>query len=347
MLSLTAWSKTAGVILIAITLASCFHTLNTPESERVVVVYTSVDQVFSEPLLKRFEGSTGIRVLVVYDVEATKTTGLVNRIISEKRKPLCDVWWSGEFVQTILLEKEGTLTPYQSASAEGIPSRYIGANWNWVGFGGRARVLLVNTNLVSPSQIPRSLLDLTKTDVPANKIGIAYPMFGTAATHAATLYAQLGPEKTKAFFTELRDSGITVVDGNSVVRDLVANGQLAMGLTDTDDAIGAISDGAPVKMVFLDQGEGEMGTLITPNTVALIRGAPHPTEAKILIDYLLSSQVESELVESGWLQISLRPVAAKQSYFDASSVRGINVDYEKVYGYLEQVKKDLAEIFIR
>jgi hypothetical protein len=40
-------------------------------------------------------------------------------------------------------------------------------------------------------------------------------------------------------------------------------------------------------------------------------------------------------------------VAAKQSFFDASSVRGINVDYETVYGYLEQVKKDLAEIFIR
>jgi len=347
MLSWGTLSKTIGVLLIAITAASSFYTLNAAESKRVVVVYTSVDQVFSEPLLKRFEESTGIRVLAVYDVEATKTTGLVNRIISEKEKPLCDVWWSGEFVQTILLEKEGALTPYQSASAEDISSQYIGANWNWVGFGGRARVLLVNTNLVSPGQIPHSLLDLTRTGVPANKIGIAYPMFGTAATHAATLYAQLGPEKTKAFFTELRDSGVTVVDGNSVVRDLVANGQLAMGLTDTDDAIGAVSEGAPVSMVFLDQGEGERGTLIIPNTVALIRNAPHSTEAKILIDYLLSSRVESDLVESGWFQIPLRPVAAKQSFFDASSVRGINVDYETVYGYLEQVKKDLAEIFIR
>ncbi len=347
MSSLNIWSKALGTLLILITAIAAFYSLDTATPESTVVVYTSVDQVFSEPLLKRFETEYGIKVLVVYDVEATKTTGLVNRLITEKDKPLCDVWWSGEFVQTILLKEEGVLTSYRSPSAEGIPPQYIDPNWNWVGFGGRARVLIVNDNLVDPDQIPGSLLDLTKTGIPANKIGIAYPMFGTTATHAATLYAELGPETTKNYFTQLRDSGIAVVDGNSVVRDLVASGQLAMGMTDTDDAIGAVDDGAPVSMVFLDQGPGEMGTLITPNTVAMIKGASHPAEAKTLIDYLLSTEVEADLVEDGWLQVTLRPVGAEQSYFDASSVRGMDVDYLEVYGYLEQVKKDLAEIFVR
>lgn len=55
--------------------------------EQVVVVYTSVDQPFSEPILEQFEKTRGIRVLPVYDVEAAKTTGLVNRIIAEKNHP--------------------------------------------------------------------------------------------------------------------------------------------------------------------------------------------------------------------------------------------------------------------
>lgn len=345
--SVNIWSKAIAAILILITTSAAYYSLSSTSSEKVVTVYTSVDQVFSEPLLKRFEEEYGIRVLVVYDVEATKTTGLVNRLISEKDRPLCDVWWSGEFVQTILLKEEGVLAPYRSPSAEGIPPQYIDSNWNWAGFGGRARVLIVNDNLVDPEKVPDRLLDLTKTGIPANKIGIAYPMFGTTATHAATLYAELGPEATRNYFTQLRDSGIAVVDGNSVVRDLVASGQLAMGMTDTDDAIGAVDAGAPVSMVFLDQGPGGMGTLITPNTVAMIKGAPHPSEAKTLIDYLLSPEVEADLVEDGWLQVTLRPVGAEQKYFDASSVKGMNVDYDEVYGYLEQVKKDLAEIFVR
>jgi len=58
-----------------------------------VVVYTSVDQVYSEPVIRAFEKRTGILVLPVYDVEASKTTGLVNRLIAERGRPQADVFW--------------------------------------------------------------------------------------------------------------------------------------------------------------------------------------------------------------------------------------------------------------
>ena len=318
-----------------------------PKTERTVVVYTSVDQVFSEPLFQRFQAETGIKVMPVYDVEAAKTTGLVNRLLSERDRPLCDVWWSGEVVQTILLKEEGILAPYQSPSAAGIPSQYVDPGWNWVGFGGRARVLLINTNVMTPDQVPSSVLDLTHPKVPADKVGIAHPLFGTTATQAAALYAVLGPAEARSFFTGLRDAGVRVLDGNSVVKDLVANGQLAMGLVDTDDAIAVIEKGAPVQMVFLDQETGGMGTLVIPNTVAMINGAPHSTEAKQFIDYLLSKKTEAELVESGWFQMPLRPIEVKQPYFDALSVKGMAVGFDEIYANLELAKKDITEIFVR
>ncbi len=49
-----------------------------------VVVHTSVDQKFSEPVLKEYEKETGIRVKAVYDTEETKSTGVLNRLIAEK-----------------------------------------------------------------------------------------------------------------------------------------------------------------------------------------------------------------------------------------------------------------------
>ena len=341
------WVRAVAALLAVTIIASTAQAVLNPRVERTVVVYTSVDQVFSEPVFRRFEEATGIKVKAVFDVEAAKTTGLVNRLIAEKARPLCDVWWSGEIVQTILLKEEGVLAPYRSPSAEGIPPQYVDPDWYWMGFGGRARVLLVNTELVDPGDVPDSLFDLASTGVPAEKVGIAYPMFGTAATQAAALYAQMGPEDARSFFAGLRDAGVRAVDGNSVVRDLVAGGQLAMGLTDTDDAIGAIERGAPVEMVFLDQGPGGMGTLIIPNTVAMIAGAAHPEEAEALLDYLLSEELEAELVDSGWLQLPLRSVPVEQLYFDASSVKGMTVSWVEVYAYIEQAKKDMAEIFVR
>src|SRR5512137_2760199 len=74
-----------------------------------VVVYTSVDQVFSEPVFKAFEAQTGIQVLAVYDVEAAKTVGLAQRLLAERSNPQADVFWNGEFSQTLYLEEQGVL----------------------------------------------------------------------------------------------------------------------------------------------------------------------------------------------------------------------------------------------
>ncbi len=74
----------------------CSDKRNSKENQASVVVYTSLDQVFSEPILKAFEEKTGIKVKAVYDSEATKTTRLVNRLIAEKQSPQADVFWNSE-----------------------------------------------------------------------------------------------------------------------------------------------------------------------------------------------------------------------------------------------------------
>ena len=96
-------------------------------------------------------------------------------------------------------------------------------------------------------------------------------MFGTTRTMAAAIYAQLGEAQAREYFQSIADKGVQVVDGNSVTKDMAATGQVAIGFTDTDDAKEAIEDGAPVVMVFPDQDEEGMGTLMTPSTAAFIK----------------------------------------------------------------------------
>ena len=182
---------------------------------------------------------------------------------------------------------------------------------------------------------------------PAEKIGIAYPVFGTTATHAAALYAFLGAEKAEEFFQKLYDRGIRVADGNATVRDLVASGQLIMGFTDTDDACGAKKRGKPVDLVFLDQEENGLGTLLIPNTVAMVDRAPHPEEAQILIDFLLSEEVEQRLIEAGWTHIPLRSLNIHQDCLENMDIKGMNISLQEIYHSFERSKKELLEIFIR
>jgi iron(III) transport system substrate-binding protein len=89
-----------------------------------VVVYTSLDQLFSEPILREFQAQTGVEVKAVYDVEASKTTGLVNRLIAEKDRPRADVFWNSEVGRTLVLKDKGVLERYRSPSAEDIPAQF-------------------------------------------------------------------------------------------------------------------------------------------------------------------------------------------------------------------------------
>jgi iron(III) transport system substrate-binding protein len=311
-----------------------------------VIVYTAVDQPYSEPILRSFEESTGIEVKAVYDVEAAKTTGLVNRLIAERESPKADVFWNNEILQSILLQKEGILQPYISPNAKNVPGMFRDQDGYWTGVTARARVFIINKEKVEdPSQID-SMYDLLDVKWMGNKIGIAYPLFGTTSTHAAALYDYWGESQAKEYFQDLYDRDIRVVDGNSVVRDQVSNGDLFFGLTDTDDACTALNRGKPVMINLPDQNS--FGTLVIPSTVGLIGNSPNPQAGKALIDFLLLEETEISLLESGFSHIPLHTGIPDQNQcLDLSNIKAMDINYENVYSILDLAQEELREIFIR
>lgn len=310
-------------------------------------MYASVDRHYAEPVLQRFQDSTGITVRAVYDIEANKTTGLVNRLIAEKRRPQADVFWNGEFVQTLLLHERGVLAPYRSPNAGDIPSGFKDPNGHWTAFGGRARVFVVNTERLSPQSYPSSLFDLLDESRDASRLAIALPLFGTTATHAAALYARLGPDAGREFFEAVKRRGVRVLDGNARVRDEVVAGHLDAGLTDTDDACSAVAKGGKVAIVVPDQGPDGMGTLIVPNTVALVAGAPNAEAGRRLVDYLLSREVASGLAERGWFHAPLRDLGTQAECPLPERIETFRVALPLVFAQLERAKRELRELFLQ
>ena len=236
-------------------------------------------------MLREYESRSGVTVNAVYDTEETKSTGLANRLLAEKARPQADVFWSNEPVRTLVLKSRDVLAAYKSPSAQGIPPVLVDPDGYWTGFSARLRVIAYNTTLVNPDEAPRSMFDLADPRW-RGQVAIADPRFGSTSFHVAALYALAGDEKMDDFFRRLKANGVRVVDGNSVVRDLVARGEVKVGLTDTDDVNVAIEDGQPIAMVLPDK-DG-LGVPVMPNMVSLIANAPHPDEGRKLVDYLLS-----------------------------------------------------------
>jgi iron(III) transport system substrate-binding protein len=342
--------KSTGTLFGLLTGLICFslflsvqNAFGTNKNE--VIVYTAVDQVFSEPILQEFEKKTGIRVKAVYDIEATKTTGLVNRLIAEKKNPQCDVFWNNEIVKTIILKRKGVLAPYVSPAAIDIPALFKDKEALWTGFAARARVLVVNRNKVASPDTLSSIFELTQEKWRA-KVGMANPLFGTTATHVAALFAVLGKEKAQKYFNDLKQNQIQILDGNSIVKDRAGSGEIAIGFTDSDDVNVGQKAGLPIYALYPD-AKG-LGTLLIPNTVSLIANSPHPQEARRLIDYLLSKEVEEKLAFCEAVQMPVRKEVKTPPHFvSIDRIKVMAVDFEKMADEMDEAVKYVHGLFIK
>ncbi len=318
-----------GIACFVVALAGC-----TPSEPRVVL-YCAQDRDFAVPLLDDFRQYAGVPVVPKYDTEKNKSVGLYEELIAEKDRPRCDVFWNNEILSTIRLQKKGLLEPYESPSAKPYPEEMKASDHTWHAFATRARILLVNTKLVPEKDRPRSLFDLTDARW-RDRVVMAKPQFGTSATQVACLFQALGEERAKQYYLDLKANGVHIAPGNKDVALWVGQGQtptgqpVALGITDTDDAMEEVRDQHEVAIVYPDR-DG-MGTLFIPNAVAIVKGCPNPQGARRLVDYLLSAEVEKRLAEGESHQVPLNPdvkATLPREIETPKTVRALAVDFEK------------------
>lgn len=338
--------RSALAALAGLALSGC-------RSKPRAVLYCAQDREFATGVLADFTAETGIEVAPKFDTEAAKSVVHYNEIVAEKGRPRCDVFWNNEILNTIRLQKQGLLEPYETPSVKDYPGWAKAKDHTWHAFAGRARVLLVNTDIVPEEHFPKSILDLAHPRFLKMAV-MAKPLAGTTATHAACLFAALGEEKAKDFFTKLKANGVNLAPGNKQAAEWVGRGktpsgrQAAVCVTDTDDAIGEGRAGSKVAIVFPDSSPKGMGTLFIPNTLMLIKGAPNAGNGRKLIDYLLSAEVEAKLAEGPGAQIPLNPKAVAKLPREIEAGRkakAMEVDWEKAAGMWDRSQEFLTKEF--
>lgn len=297
------------MILIGFAAQGCF-----PQPDRVVTVYTSQDQVYAEPILAEFTKISGIETRTLYDSEAVKTVGLANRLIAERSNPQCDVFWNNEELRTRQL---ASIEIFREANG-------------WGAFGFRTRRFVINTNQLSIAEAPKTLRALTNAAW-RGRIALAYPLFGTTATHFLALRDAWGEPVWEEWCRALKANDPLLVDGNSVVVRLVGKGEAWIGLTDSDDIAAGRREGFPIIELSLTAE-----SMLIPNTVGIIRHAPHPDAAQILFDYLTTANVTSILVNESAIEGTVRP-----------EITTLEPNWSRLLADLDGATKRLKSIFLR
>jgi iron(III) transport system substrate-binding protein len=236
-----------------------------------LVIYTGSGTEVTKPLLDGFaKEHPEVKISIV----KAGAGELLARVAAEKSNPGGDLLLGAE--PTAFNADPSLFAAYKSPHDAEMIAQDPANIWHAWGFMPQA--ILVNTRLLkNESDWPKTLDDLADSKWSGGKIALADPSkSGTGSAIVAGLVAA----KDWDFISSIAKN-VSIASGSDAMFDAVKNGSKPVGFINED--LGAKWEAAklPVKMIFPSDG-------VTNNidAYAIIKGAKHEKNAKLLVDYL-------------------------------------------------------------
>ena len=250
-----------------------------------IVVYTSNDSNLNRFVFEAFKKETGIEV---EPVEAG--SGVVfRRMASERERPLGDIVWGVS--RTLLRANKALLAPYASKNKDAVPASFRDPEDYWIGSNVHLLVILQNTKLVPADAGPRGWADLLDPQW-RGKIAFTDPANSGSAFSNLTMLVQLwgggdaGWAKVAALLANTK-----VLNRSTLVFQGVGGGEFALGMSLEYDGLQWAANGAPVKVVYPNDG-----TIAQMEGVAVIKGGPNAEAARAFVDFVSRKDVREMIL---------------------------------------------------
>lgn len=250
-----------------------------------LVVYCPHPLVFIEPIVKKFEATTGIQTEVV----AAGTGELLKRIEAETSNPLGDVMWGGS--KSTLEPSKKFFEVYHSPEEAAFFDEVKIPDGKLTSFTQIPSVIMVNTKLIGNIKI-EGYQDLLNPAL-KGKIAHADPSKSSSSfEHLINMLYAMGkgdPDKGWAYVTALaKNLDGKLLSGSSAVYKGVADGEYTVGLTFEEGAATYVKSKAPVKIVYMNEG-----VISQSDGSAIIKGAKNMDNAKKFVDFLSSKETQT------------------------------------------------------
>lgn len=254
-----------------------------------LILYSPHPLEFIEPLVNEFEAQSGVKVELV----AAGTGELLKRIESEASNPLGDVLWGGSI--TSVSSYGDYFADYQSVNEEFMEEKNKNVEGFMTRFSDIPSVIMVNNDLIGDIEV-NGYEDLLNPEL-KGKIAFADPAKSSSSFEQLVnmLYAMGNgnPDDGWEYVAALVDNlDGKLLSGSSAVYKGVADGEYTIGLTFEEGAAKYVQSGAPVSLVYMEEG-----VIMKPDGAYIIEGATNLENAQLFVDFLTSYDAQTILSE--------------------------------------------------
>ncbi|MGI8631280.1 MAG: iron ABC transporter substrate-binding protein [Solirubrobacterales bacterium] len=253
-----------------------------------ITVYSGREKELVEPLLDRFTEETGVKLNVRYGDSAE----LAATLIEEGDASPADVYFGQDAGALGALQKDGRLEDLPSDLLRTVDGKFRSREGSWVGTSGRVRVIAYDSREVSESDLPQSVIGLSRAQW-ADKVGYA-PTNGSFQAFVTAMRKVEGEGVAKQWLEGLVENDARTYDGNTAIRDAIADGEIQLGLINHYYVVQAREeegDDYPVKLYF--PPGGDVGSLINVAGAGIVTGSEEAATAEQFIRFLLNKESQT------------------------------------------------------
>jgi len=276
-------SRLWGVGLLALG----FLTHQAAAADPHVVMYSANDDTVNTMVSTAFTKATGIKV----DVISAGSGLLYRRIMAEKANPQADVIWGTS--AELLNQNKANFQPYAEKERDAVPAEYRDANDLWLGTNLQILTINQNTQSIPAADGPKSWTDLLNPKW-QGKIAYTDPAnSGSSYVTATFLLSQWGD--SDAAWKKLGDliANTKVLSRSTLVFNGNGNGEYPLGISLEYAGDLWAHNGAPVQVTYPSDG-----TVVLPEGIAIIKGAPDLDAAKQFVDFINSKPMQQQMLQA-------------------------------------------------
>jgi iron(III) transport system substrate-binding protein len=300
-----------------------------------LVLYTTRAESLIKPVVEAFEKQNpGIKMVFL----TGSNSQLGAKLLEERNNPRADIFINTDNIAMSALAAEGLFDDNESAAVKSVPQEYRAADGTWVGLTLRPRVIMYNTNLVKPEELPTSVFDLTDPKW-KGQVGAADSTNGSMQAQIVAVRALLGESKAEEWVRGLVANDTQFFGGHTDVRKAVGAGELKLGLVNHYYYHLSKAEGAPVGIVYPDQSDGQMGLLVNSTNAAVIEGAQHEDTAEKFVDFLLSPEGQELFAKLNYEYPVVPDVPLAEGVEPLDHYRLANIDLKTLYDEIEPTRE--------
>jgi len=256
-----------------------------------VTIYSGRSEELVDALITQAETATGLDIEVRY----AGTSELAAQILEEGDNSLADIFFSQDAGALGALAKEGLLAPLPESILEMVDARFRSPDGVWIGLSGRARVAVYNTDELTETDLPASILDFTD-EVWNGRIGWA-PENASFQSFVTALRVLQGEVAARAWLDGMIANAPVAYEGNGAVVRAVATGEVQVGLVNHYYLYEIQAEDGPLPIANHFFAAGDPGSLVNIAGVGILTTSQNQDQALAVVEYMLGTEAQTYFAE--------------------------------------------------